>query len=69
MVLRWWEQQKPLKALKSQLRLQCKNQKLINDALRRLVDAGNEEEERKGIKNDLLRDKEFLKILKIALAT
>ena len=52
-----------------QLRLQCKNQKLINDALRRLVDAGNEEEERKGIKNDLLRDKEFLKILKIALAT
>ena len=43
-------------------------QTLINDALRRLVDAGHKETEEQKLKDDLLKDKKFLRKLKTALA-
>ena len=42
-------------------------QTLINDALRRLVDAGNKETEKQSLKDELLKDKKFLRKLKTAL--
>ena len=43
-------------------------QTLINDALRQLVDADNEKKEKKNLKEELLKDKKFLRKLKSALA-
>lgn len=43
-------------------------QTLINDALRRLVDADNKKTESQSLKQDLLKDKKFLRKLKTALA-
>lgn len=43
-------------------------QTLINDALRLLVDAGNKKAEKQKLKDDLLKDKKFLRKLKTALA-
>ena len=43
-------------------------QTLINDALRRLVDSGNRETEKQSLKDELLKDKKFLRKLKTALA-
>jgi|SRR5580765_8817636 len=43
-------------------------QTLINDALRRLVDTSNKETEKQSLKEDLLKDKKFLRKLKTALA-
>jgi len=42
-------------------------QTLINDALRGLVDAGSREMEKQSLKDDLLKDKKFLRKLKTAL--
>ena len=44
-------------------------QTLINDALRKLVDDGERKIEKQGIKDDLLKDKKFLRKLKTALST
>lgn len=43
-------------------------QTLINDALRRLVDTANKETEKQILKEELLKDKKFLRKLKTALA-
>jgi uncharacterized protein (DUF4415 family) len=43
-------------------------QTLINDALRQLVDADNKKTESQSLKEELLKDKKFLKKLKTALA-
>lgn len=43
-------------------------QTLINDALRQLVDADNKKIEKQSLKDDLLKDKKFLRKLKTALA-
>jgi len=43
-------------------------QTLINDALRQLVDNGNKKKEKQSLKDDLLKDKKFLRKLKAALA-
>ena len=43
-------------------------QTLINNALRKLIDDGEQKTESHGIKEDLLKDKKFLKKLKAALA-
>ncbi len=43
-------------------------QTLINDALRQLVDADNKKTESQSLKEDLLKDKKFLRKLKTALA-
>lgn len=42
-------------------------QTLMNDALRRIVDGMAENEEKQNLKEDLLKDKKFLKRLKTAL--
>lgn len=42
-------------------------QTLMNDALRKIVDGMAENEEKQNLKEDLLRDKKFLKRLKTAL--
>lgn len=42
-------------------------QTLINDTLRRLVDNGNNETEKQSLKEELLKDKKFLRKLKTAL--
>lgn len=42
-------------------------QTLMNDALRRIVDGIAENEEKENLKEDLLKDKKFLKRLKTAL--
>ncbi|MEO6050875.1 MAG: hypothetical protein ABIP78_06025, partial [Pyrinomonadaceae bacterium] len=44
-------------------------QTLINDALRTLVDARNEEMVKQELKADMLKDKKFLRKLKTALAS
>ncbi len=43
-------------------------QTLINEALRRLVDANNKKIEKQNLKDDMLKDKKFLRKLKTALA-
>lgn len=43
-------------------------QTLINDALRQLIDSTNRKAEQQSIKDDLLKDKKFLKKLRTALA-
>ncbi len=43
-------------------------QTLINDALRQLVDADDKKRESQSLKEDLLKDKKFLRKLKTALA-
>lgn len=43
-------------------------QTLINDALRQLVDNGNKKTENQSFKDELLKDKKFLRKLKTALA-
>jgi uncharacterized protein (DUF4415 family) len=43
-------------------------QTLINDALRQIVDSGQKELEKEDLKNDLLKDKQFLRKLKSALS-
>ena len=44
-------------------------QTLINDALRRLVDNGNKVSENQNFKEELLKDKKFLRKLRTALAS
>ncbi len=44
-------------------------QTLINGTLRRLIDDGNKETEKQSLKEELLKDKKFLRKLKTALAT
>ena len=44
-------------------------QTLINDALRQLVDNENRETEKQNLKDELLRDKKFLRKLKTALSS
>ena len=43
-------------------------QTLINDALRQLVDAGKKKSDKQNLKEELLKDKKFLRKLKSALA-
>ena len=44
-------------------------QTLINDALRTMVNGRNEESQKQDLKEELLKDKKFLKKLKTALAS
>lgn len=44
-------------------------QTLINDTLRRVVDSGNKETKKQNFKDEMLKDKKFLRKLKTALAT
>src|SRR5437773_12295270 len=43
-------------------------QTLINNTLRRIVDSEQKEAEKESLKNDLLKDKQFLRKLKTALS-
>jgi uncharacterized protein (DUF4415 family) len=43
-------------------------QTLINDALRTIVDAMAEESEKENLKEDILKDKKFLRRLKVAMS-